>query len=90
MAKASQRLSYDGRRYLYEANGNVVATGDCATVIEVQQQVGDMEDMIKIMVDKKMENVADRLRGDMCNQIREEMREHSNMVRDQKIGRAHV
>ena len=53
------------------------------TMLEVQQEVGAMEDTIEIMVDKKLEDVANRSRGDMCNQIREEMWEHNNMVRDQ-------
>lgn len=42
-----------------------------------------MEDTIRTMVDKKLEDVANRLQGDMRNQIYEEMWEHGNMVRDQ-------
>ena len=42
-----------------------------------------MEDVIGMVVDKKLQEASNRLRGDMRNQIREEMRVQSNMLRDQ-------
>ena len=45
--------------------------------------MGSMEDTIGAVVDKSLEVVADRLQGDMRNQICVEMQEQSNMVQEQ-------
>ena len=42
-----------------------------------------MEDAIEMVVDKNLEEASNQLRGDMHNQIRDEMREQSNMLRDE-------
>ena len=44
-------------------------------VMEMQAQVGSIEEAIRVAVDKKLEDVSDRLWGDMRNQIQEEMQE---------------
>ena len=53
-----------------------------ATVMDVQARVGSIKDSIEVVADRRMEEASDRLRGDMHNQIRDEMREQSNMLRD--------
>lgn len=40
------------------------------TVMDMQSRVGSMEDSIGMVVDKKLEEASDRLRGGMRNQIR--------------------
>ena len=53
------------------------------TVVEMKNRVGSIEEMIGLAIDKKLEVVAERLREDMHNHIREEMREQGNMLHDQ-------
>jgi len=52
------------------------------TMVEMQTRMGSMEETIGTMVDKKLDNVVDRLRRDMRDQIQEEMRELSNMLHE--------
>ena len=51
-------------------------------MVEMQTRMGSMEETIGTMVDKKLDNVVDRLRRDMRDQIQEEMRELSNMLHE--------
>ena len=57
-----------------------------AMVSEMQVRVETMEERVGSTVDRKLEALADRLRGDMRLQIREEMQEvwdQGNLLWDQ-------
>jgi len=57
-----------------------------ASVAEVQGRMDSMEEKVGLTVDGKLDALAERLRGDMQLQLREEMqevRDQGNLLRDQ-------